>query len=69
MGDIIHHEDGGTVDISIRNDGKVAYECRLCGKQWLSKETPDNELSHQDLSIVKEAMSKLKMLRTRRTER
>jgi DNA-directed RNA polymerase subunit RPC12/RpoP len=66
---IIHHEDGGTVDISIKNDGKVVYECSKCGKLWLGKVTPDHELSHKDRAIAQEAMSRLRALRAQRTER
>jgi hypothetical protein len=66
---IIHHEDGGTVDISIKNDGKVVYECSKCGKLWLGKLTPDHELSPKDRAIAQEAMSRLRALRAQRTER
>lgn len=36
----LHHEDGGTVYSSIRNDGRMLHWCDKCKATWVSKETP-----------------------------
>jgi hypothetical protein len=36
----LHHEDGGTVYSSIRNDGRMLHWCDKCKTAWVSKETP-----------------------------
>jgi hypothetical protein len=65
---IIHHEDKGIVYISIKNDGKVVYECQKCGKLWAGKLTPDHELSPKDRAIAQKAISRLRELRAQQTE-
>lgn len=34
---IIHHEDGGIISISIKDDGLTLYVCEKCDKIWIGK--------------------------------
>jgi hypothetical protein len=42
---IIHHEDGGSVYSSIRNDGTIIHWCDKCGAIWISKEQPEAKVA------------------------
>ncbi len=52
MSSIVHHEDGGSVYSSIRDDGAVLHWCDKCRKAWLSQEKPQEALTHAEKQVV-----------------
>lgn len=42
---MIHREDGGSVYSSIRNDGTIIHWCDKCNTVWISKESPEAQIT------------------------
>ncbi len=60
---IIHHEDGGPVYSSIRNDGTIIHWCDECGSIWISKEQPEAEVAPTKRMEIKALIAELKSKR------
>jgi len=59
MSTIIHHEDGGAVYSSIRDDGKMLHWCDKCKRLWISQETPEDRLSSAERETARRFVIKL----------